>query len=81
MPWHWNIAFICSRIRFPDRLPKRMAKKLHPKEIIDLKELVLSEVIQMEALVNVLESKGILTREELLEKMENIASQMRKVET
>jgi hypothetical protein len=58
-----------------------MAKKLHPKEIIDLKELVLSEVIQMEALVNVLESKGILTREELLEKMENIASQMRKVET
>ncbi len=28
-----------------------------------------------------LESKGILTREELLEKMQNIAAQMRKVET
>jgi hypothetical protein len=52
-----------------------MAKQL------DLKELVLSEVIQMEALINVLESKGILTKGELLEKMENIASQMRKVET
>jgi hypothetical protein len=58
-----------------------MAKKLDPEEMVDLKELVLSEVIQMEALVHILVSKGILTREELLEKMENIASQMRKVET
>jgi hypothetical protein len=49
--------------------------------MVDLKEPILSEVIQMEALINVLESKGILTREELLEKMENIATHMRKVET
>jgi hypothetical protein len=58
-----------------------MAQQLDPEQMVDLKELVLSEVIQMEALINILESKGILTREELLEKMENIASQMRKVET
>ena len=58
-----------------------MAKELDPEEMVDLKELVLSEVIQMEALINILESKGILTREELLERMEKIASQMRKVET
>jgi hypothetical protein len=58
-----------------------MAKKLDPEEMVDLKELVLSEVIQMEALVNILESKGILTREELLEKIEKIAAQMRRVET
>ncbi len=58
-----------------------MAKQLDPKETVDLKELVLSEVIQMEALINVLESKGILTREEVLEEIEKIAAQMRKVET
>jgi hypothetical protein len=58
-----------------------IAKQLDPEEMVDLKELVLSEVIQMEALIIVLESKGILTREELLEKMENIAAQIRKVET
>ena len=40
-----------------------MAKQLDPDEMVDLKELVLSEVIQAEALINVLESKGILTRE------------------
>jgi hypothetical protein len=58
-----------------------MAKQLDPDEMVDMKNLVLSEVIQMEALVSILVSKGILTREELLEKMENIATDMRKVET
>jgi hypothetical protein len=58
-----------------------MAKKLHPKEIIDLKELVLSEVIQMEALINILESKGILTRDEVVEEMKSIAAIMPKAET
>jgi hypothetical protein len=37
---------------------------LDPDEMVDLKEPILSEVIQMEALINVLESKGILTRED-----------------
>jgi len=58
-----------------------MAKKLHPKEIIDLKELILSEVIQMEALINILESKGILTRDEVVEEMKSIAAIMPKAET
>ncbi len=58
-----------------------MAKQLDPDEMVDLKELVLSEVIQMEALINILEAKGILTREELIDKMQDIAAQMRKVET
>jgi hypothetical protein len=58
-----------------------MAKKFDPDEMVDLKELVLSEVIQMEALINILESKGILTREEVLEEMKQIAAIMPKAET
>ncbi len=58
-----------------------MAKKLDPKETVNLKELVLSEVIQLEALINILESKGILTREEVLEEIKRVATQMRKAET
>ncbi len=58
-----------------------MAKQLDPDEMVDLKELVLSEVIQMEALINVLESKGILTKEEVLKEVEEIAALMRKAET
>jgi hypothetical protein len=58
-----------------------MAKQLDPEQMVDLKELVLSEVIQMEALINVLESKGILTKEEVLEEIEEIAALVGKVET
>ena len=58
-----------------------MANKLDPKETVNLKELVLSEVIQMEALINILESKGILTRDEVLEEIKQIAALMPRVET
>ena len=58
-----------------------MAKKLDPKETVDIEKLVLSEVIQMEALINILESKGILTREEVLEEIKRVAAEMRKAET
>jgi hypothetical protein len=58
-----------------------MAKQLDPEQMVDLKELVLSEVIQMEALVNILESKGILTKEDVLEAIEEIAALVGKVET
>ena len=58
-----------------------MAEQLDPDEMVDLKELVLSEVIQMEALVNILESKGILTKEDVLEAIEEIAALVGKVET
>ncbi len=57
-----------------------MAKQLDPEQMVDLKELVLSEVIQMEALVNILESKGILTKEDVLEAIEEIAALVGKVE-
>lgn len=36
------------------------AKTLDPKQTVDLREVVISEIIQSEALVNLLERKGTL---------------------
>jgi hypothetical protein len=49
-----------------------MAKKLDPKEIVSFEELLMSEVIHSEALVNVLDRKGIITKKELLEEMKRV---------
>lgn len=37
-----------------------MAKKLDTKEIVNLKELVISAVVQSEALINIFDRKGIV---------------------
>ena len=42
-----------------------MAEKLDPKEIVSFEELLMSNVYTQEALVNLLEKKGILTKNEL----------------
>jgi hypothetical protein len=49
-----------------------MAKQLDPKETIDPKELLMSEVIQSEALINLLDRKGIISKEELLEEIKRV---------
>jgi hypothetical protein len=49
-----------------------MAQKLDPRETVDLKELLLSEVIQSEALINLLDRKGIVSRKELLEEIKQV---------
>jgi hypothetical protein len=38
-----------------------MAEKLDPKEVVDLQELLMSGIIQSEALINLLDRKGIST--------------------
>jgi hypothetical protein len=53
-----------------------MGKKLYSKEIVDFKELLLSEVIQSEALINLLDKKGIISKQELLEEMKIINAKM-----
>lgn len=40
-----------------------MATKLDPKELVDFKELLMSEVIKSEALVNLLDRKGIISKQ------------------
>jgi hypothetical protein len=53
-----------------------MAKELDPKEIVDIKELLMSEVIQSEALINLLDKKGIISKQELLEEMKRVQAKM-----
>jgi hypothetical protein len=53
-----------------------MANKLNPKEIVDFKELLMSEVIQSEAIINLLDKKGIISKRELLEEMKRVQAKM-----
>lgn len=57
-----------------------MADKLDPKEIISFEELLMSEVIQSDALINLLERKGIITKKELLEEIKQVQATLLKSE-
>jgi hypothetical protein len=54
-----------------------MAEKLDPKELVDFKELLMSEVIHSEALVNLLDRKGIISKQELLEEMKRVQASLK----
>ena len=58
-----------------------MAEKLNPKETFDFKELLVSEIVQSEALINLLDRKGIISKQELLEEIKQIHARMPKAET
>jgi len=53
-----------------------MANELDFKELVNFKELLMSEVIQSEALINLLDKKGIISKQELLEEMKRVQSTM-----
>jgi len=55
-----------------------MAEKLDPNQIVDLRELLMSEVIQSEALINLLDRKGIITKQKLLEEMKRVQASLPK---
>lgn len=57
-----------------------MAEKLDPKELVTFKDLLMSEVIQSNALINLLDRKGIITKKELLEEMQKVQASMIKAE-
>ena len=44
-----------------------MATPLDPKQVVSFKELLMSQVVQQEALTRLLVEKGIFTKEEFLE--------------
>ncbi len=58
-----------------------MAEKLDPKQLVEFKELLMSEVIQSEALINILDRKGIVSKQELLEEMKRVQAAMIKYKT
>ena len=58
-----------------------MAKQLDPKQTVDLRDVVISEIIQSEALVNLLERKVIITKQEVLEEIEKVQEALLKDKT
>ncbi len=57
-----------------------MAEILDPKELVSFKELLMSEVIQSEALINLLDKKGIISKPELLAEMKRVQAALPKSE-
>jgi hypothetical protein len=57
-----------------------MAEQLDPKELVSFEELLMSEIIQSEALMNLLDRKGIISKQELLEEMRRVQASMIKSE-
>jgi hypothetical protein len=53
-----------------------MTNKLDPKELVDFEELLMSEVIQSEAMINLMDKKGIISKKELLEEMKRVKAEM-----
>ena len=49
-----------------------MAEKLDPKEIVTTDELTVSNMYVQEAIVNLLEKKGIMSRKEIIEEIQRI---------
>lgn len=62
-----------SRMRrgfsFPQAWGQTMAQALDPKETVTFRELLMSEIIQAEALINLLDRKGVISKQELLEEI------------
>ena len=57
-----------------------MAELLDPKEVVTFEDLLRSEVIQSDALINLLDRKGIVTKRELLEEMKKVQATLPKSE-
>jgi len=49
-----------------------MSTVLDPKQVVSFEELLMSQVVQQEALTRLLVEKGIFTKEEFLEKIKLI---------
>ena len=55
-----------------------MAKKLDQKQTVDFKELLMSEVIQSDTLINLIDKKGLVSKQELLKEMKKVQASMMK---
>ena len=57
-----------------------MAEKLDPREFVSFKELLMSEVIQSEAIINLLDKKGIISKQEIMKEMKRVQASMSKAQ-
>jgi uncharacterized protein YqgQ len=55
-----------------------MATALNPEQIVPFEELLMSQVVQQEALTRLLVEKGIFTKEEFLEMVKVVDQEMRR---
>jgi len=55
-----------------------MAEKLDPKELVSFKELLIANSIEVEALAQLLVQKGVLTFEEIFEKLKEVKKNCKK---
>jgi uncharacterized protein YqgQ len=60
------LAAINNKFRC-DPMEASMAIPLDPKQVVSFEELLMSQVVQQEALTRLLVKKGMLTKEEFLE--------------
>ena len=58
-----------------------MAKSLDPKDLVTLEELALSSMWEMAALVEVLEKKGLLTKQDILDTIRELRLKNPKAKT
>ena len=56
-----------------------MPEELDPKEIVSLEELFMSNVYTQEALINLLEKQGIITKAELLKEIKMLRDRQNKM--
>jgi hypothetical protein len=49
-----------------------MAEKLDPKEVVSFEELLLSHIYAQEALINLLDSKGVIKKKEVIEEIKRL---------
>ena len=52
-----------------------MAEKLDPKELVNFKELLMANSIQVDAIAQLLIEKGFFTKEEFFAKLKQVQSQ------
>jgi hypothetical protein len=57
-----------------------MAIPLDPKQVVPNEELLMSQVVQQEAVIRLLVEKGIFTQEEFLEMVKVVDREMKKKE-
>jgi len=55
-----------------------LTEKLDQDQTVDIKELLMSEVIQSEALINLLDRKGIISKQELLAEIIKVQASLKK---
>ena len=57
-----------------------MAEHLDPQELVSFKEMLLTEVVTSEAIINLLDKKGIISKQELMQEIKKVHASMVKAD-